>query len=82
MVTLETGVKVPVKKRAPNVNVKYPFAEMSVGQSFFEACTRTQEKGVRAKLRQAATVFTKKMHFAVGFTTRIVDGGVRVWRMS
>jgi len=71
MFEIEKFVPIPagyVKKK------KYPFAEMEIGDSIFFA-----EPAVK-KARSYAHAFGAS--HGMKFTTRLVDGGVRIWRIS
>jgi hypothetical protein len=69
-ITIEHGIKPrPYGYQDP----KYPFREMAVGDSFFYHNPR--------QIRVAAAMFAKR-HPGYKFTTRKVDGGIRVWRIS
>jgi hypothetical protein len=66
-IQIEKGVPMPARN-------KYPFAEMAVGDSFFVAGRSATE--ICGNISNAR----KKLGFK--FTTRTVEGGVRVWRAA
>ena len=72
---IEKGIALPERTFGTNLKPRetsYPFAQMAVGDSFFVRGAKQSSLGA------AANSWGKKhgMHFA----TRIVEGGVRVWR--
>jgi len=78
---IENGISIPdvLKNGNYDKNRKYPVMDLAVGQSFFipeEQMPSTGSDGVRIACRGQA-----RRH---GFktTTRKVDGGIRVWRVS
>lgn len=68
---IERGIPVPSARGAL---IKYPWAEMEVGDSLFFPAGN--HPSVSAISGQWATRHGRK------FTTRKVDGGVRVWRIA
>lgn len=76
---LETGIDLPSVARAPR-RLKYPFGDMHPGDSFFVAC----EPETSAKLRQSIYVSsrTAASRYGAKYTTRVVEGGVRCWRVD
>lgn len=53
---------------------KYPWRTMEIGDSFFS------EETNRNRIGSAASKAAKKTGFR--FTVRVVDGGIRVWRVA
>jgi len=88
---VEDGVEIPPITRTRD-SVVYPFADMSVGQSFmisvdelvpmFSEEYETEIAKIEAKMRTASLRFTKAQCGAVKFTIRQVPGGVRCWRVA
>ena len=77
--TYEIEEKVPMPK--PRLGgAKYPWGEMKVGDSFFVAVENEQPSTVQGTVAGSARAYGKK--HGNKFTTRIIDGGVRVWRIS
>ncbi len=60
-----------------NNHSKYPFREMTVGQSFFVPT----EAASYSTVAQAACSAGSLKGDGTRFTIRKVDGGVRVWRL-
>ncbi len=67
---IEKDVQIPSRTHV----YKYPFLKMVVGDSFFV------KDGDRKTVGGSAVYWGRKSGFK--FTTRTVDGGVRVWRYS
>ena len=61
----------------PSPRMKYPFDGMKVGDSFLIHCTEDEKKKRAASVRNAAG---RKPEWV--FTVRVVDEGVRVWRIE
>jgi hypothetical protein len=77
-VSIDKGVPIPGAHRAGGRQPKYPWREMEVGDSFF--VPKPEGKDLRqlmARLASQACYYKPLI-----FTTRGVDGGVRVWRTS
>lgn len=79
MVEIEKGVPVPVEEKPfagfARSKSKYPFAEMEVGDSvFYEG----ESNGGKV---HASMVKSGQRHGRV-FTSRKVDGGLRIWRIA
>lgn len=74
MIKIDSGIPVPASNagRKP----KYPFEEMDVGQSFFEA----GDSGELQKNAISSVSYFRRKHPDMRFTVRRVDGGIRVWR--
>lgn len=74
-VGVESGIPVPPKPRpGGGASRKYPFPSMEVGDSFF------MPKGKPRVIATAACMFARPRGWK--FTCRVVDGGVRVWRVK
>ena len=69
-IKIDSGVPLPEKANA----TKYPFREMAVGDSFFVPGKKSGDFSGQVAQAKKATGFN--------FTTRTLDGGVRVWRVS
>ena len=67
MYKIDKGVPLPGKC------TKYPWEQMGIGDSFFV------KNGNQARVGASAT---NAARFGKKFTTRKVDGGVRVWRVA
>ena len=66
-IKIETGVPMPARQ------MKYPFADLKVGNSFF-----VKAKDSKSARTQAHTYKVKNPGW--NFATRGVPGGVRIWR--
>lgn len=73
---IENGIPLPPKRR---LTAQYPFAKLAVGDSFLLACTTVERTRLAIRLRTAAEFYRKRTP-GWNFTSRQVDGGVRLWR--
>ena len=73
MIQIEKDV--PLTNASHMKGSKYPFAMMSVGDSF-----KVEVKP--ASMRSLATAYSKKEQGTVKFAVRAVEGGTRVWRVA
>ena len=83
--TIDPNIPIPPKGlRHGRGNPRYPFAELEVGESFFvqvpAGATVGEIQHIRNILSNAACWHARKL--GRQFTTRRVDGGVRVWRFE
>ena len=80
MIKIETGIPIPPKKMGKN-QALYPYADLEIGQSFLAA--PIPGKSIRQTamyLGGLSAYFTKKT--GRRFTSRVVEGGIRVWRFA
>lgn len=71
---VEKGI--PVPSREP----KYPMLDMTVGDSFLVECQKAEKERVQKRLVSRAIYFGRR--HKVRYTCRIVDEGVRCWRVK
>lgn len=77
-IRIEKGIPVPVKCKT-----KYPLLEMEIGDSFFiEAAQTKQAYSEQAFVCADARRLRDRVNPALRYTTRRVNGGVRVWRIA
>lgn len=81
---IDKGVPIP-RIKGPRGGSKYPFATMEIGDSFMVRFTDEEVKGssthsIRARLIAAAWRISVHQKLGHKFVTRVVEGGVRVWR--
>ena len=57
----------------------YPFLEMKIGDSFFVPCSDEKKTRTQNKYSRAAC---NKGHGDGKFSSRQVEGGVRVWKIE
>jgi hypothetical protein len=69
--------KVPYVKISKPRATKYPFPDMKVGDSFFVPADDTK---AIPRVRSAASLWAQRYNRKLA--TRVVDGGVRVWRVK
>lgn len=75
MIAVEKGIPLPGRKHH-----KYPFDEMDVGDSFFIPA-KSADDAARAQVSALGAMRARRL-LDKDFTTRRVDGGVRVWRIA
>ncbi|MET3414792.1 hypothetical protein [Methylobacterium sp. 1030] len=71
---IETGIPIPPRAYNYGDKKKYPLGELEINQSFFVP-------GLSENIRSAVANYAKN-HPGKTFTSRFMDGGVRVWRTS
>ena len=74
MIKINKGVKMPPRGYGIGAPPKYPWLKMKIGDSFLVVGKLQKSMGTQATM-------TGKRHNRK-FTTRKVDGGVRVWRVE
>ena len=84
-ITVEKNIPIPEsrfgKGRQPG-ETKYPFAELQVGDSFMVPTKKqTDINKMQSSICGHAFQYKRKNR-DTNFTTRIVDGGIRVWRIA
>jgi hypothetical protein len=73
MYAIEKGIPVT---RAFRVPYRYPFNDMEISDSFFVPDGADRIRSTRARCSQV------KQQTGKEFIARVVDGGVRVWRVK
>lgn len=58
---------------------EYPFRDMEVGDSFF--CAGSHSRTVQFKAYRAAQEYARR-HRTMKFSGRLVEGGIRIWRVA
>jgi hypothetical protein len=71
-ITIDKGIPMPPRRHGGR-HIRYPFAEMEVGDSFFHA-------GSASSVEAAASSYAR--HSGKRFSARYVAGGVRIWRIA
>lgn len=79
MVRIEKGVPIP-NKCANSGNKKYPYESMQVGDSFMIALKKDDYSYTQNQARASAKSASERTGHK--YTTRRVEGGVRVWRVE
>lgn len=80
-IKIETGIPVSTKS-SRHGPARYPIqalAEAGPGASFMVSCPQDQVRSVMCHLAGLASGY-KRRHPGTDFTTRTVEGGVRIWR--
>jgi len=72
-IAVESGIP------APSGRSGYPFSSMEIGDSFFVAADANANKKMATTIGAAARNYSKK--HATKFTVRLVEKGVRCWRV-
>jgi hypothetical protein len=78
MIKIESGIPLPSEARGRKI--KYPFATLQVGQSFLAACAPEDSRKLIMSVSSLCGKHTKKT--GRRYTCRVVEGGVRVWRVE
>lgn len=74
MFKIEKNIQIPPLRGASK---KYPLSEMEIGDSFLVPCDKEDADAVRNRVTQNFYSIRPKR-----FTGRVVEGGVRVWRID
>lgn len=75
---IESGIPLP-DQWGRGRPCKYPFPDMEVGDSFF--CEWSHSKTVQFNVYTAAQEYARR-HRPMKFSGRIVEGGIRIWRVA
>jgi hypothetical protein len=78
MIEIESGIPLPSEPRGRKI--KYPIAALQVGQSFLVACAPEDSRKQIKSVGSLCGLHTKKTGHR--FTSRTVEGGIRVWRLA
>jgi hypothetical protein len=76
-IKIEKNVPIPKSTAGRRKQARYPFAEMSVGDSFLVRCK--EERDVQ-RIRGVVQAYSVRTGWK--FKTRSVEGGIRVWLVS
>lgn len=81
--TVESGVEIPKEPRNNPKPLRYPFAQMDVGDSFLVECPDERKSAVRSNVATSAWKHSLLHYYGNRkYITRKVEGGVRVWRIE
>lgn len=72
--TVEKNIPIPAIHRSGGRTAKYPYAQMTAGDSFFVPEAECPPKTVQ----QSAAAYGRR--HKIVFESRRMDGGIRVWR--
>lgn len=76
---IEKGVPIPPKRHALSGGSKYPWRQLEIGDSFLAPLPEHGDaRKHHASMTRSACQWAKAVNRE--FTTRRVEGGVRVWR--
>ena len=79
MIEIESGIPIPAKGSCKTV---YPFQDMAVGDSFFVFTKNGKTPAQTRSGISGAISYHTKAHPGRRFVSRIVEGGVRIWRTA
>ncbi len=84
MFKIEKGIEIPPRTPYSGANhcntAKYPWKELEIGDSFFvPQSDEVSRYALYNRLRSSACQAAKRL--GTHHTVRLVDGGVRVWRV-
>ena len=85
---IERGVPLMEHSRRKRAQLKFPLAELAVGDSFFIPIENEHNFGEREKVRSKVFAEHRILRFArpefedTKIATRVVEGGLRVWRLQ
>lgn len=78
-IKIEKGIPIPIRKRGVGGGMHVLVVrEMMVGDSVFLKCVDTKQQRSRSTY---AAIWAKRLA-PKRFTARMVDGGVRIWRIE
>jgi hypothetical protein len=80
MIKIDKKVAIPHVMSGSKTPRVYPFPDMKIGDSFLIKGEDT--KRIQHNIASSYFVFTKSKQLTWRFTTRIVEGGVRCWRIG
>lgn len=78
MLQVDKGVLLPASRQSSNRAPKYPWKQMSIGDSFFVPVEDMGRKEIIRKTVLSCAFRQKPMKFA----TRMQANGIRVWRIE
>jgi hypothetical protein len=80
---IEQNIPVPtIPRGAPPSPIKYPWAEMKIGDSFFVPLVDKTIITIRGAINIDLKKFSNQTGNKIKITTRAIDNGVRVWRLK
>lgn len=86
MFKIEKNVTLPHRPNAGFVVVpqKYPFGEMKIGDSFLIECENTKREldNVRSSLFHHKKKFNTLNNCKIKITSRVLNNGIRVWKIK
>jgi len=80
MFKVEKGIEVP--RSASHTGTRYPWMEMGEGDSFLVEATEEVKHKASARVQVAGYAWLKRnpdTHGHLRVSTRMVEGGIRVW---
>ena len=77
---VEAGIPIPAGHGLSSEGPLYPWAEMRIGDSFFVPVSKGEDCERRRRAVLSSGYGWGNRNKGERFVTRLVDGGVRVWR--
>jgi hypothetical protein len=82
-IKIEKGIPLQPRSTGKSNPNSYPFGDMFVGDSFFVSGEGSKNLNIlQTQIMQAVRLFKAGKGDKIGFSSRIVDNGVRVWRVK
>ena len=78
---IESGIEIPNSRGNTKGGQRYPFERMEVGDSFLIKPNGTPKRQLQVRVCAAWTRHASRKN-GKRFTSRSVEGGVRVWRIA
>jgi hypothetical protein len=79
MIEIENDIPIPPK--AGGRKALYPLVDMEIGQSFFVPC-KPGKTAAQTRNNMVGSIYSYTKKTGARFATRVVDGGIRVWRFE
>lgn len=80
-IEVEKGVPIPNGRYRPD-KPQYPILDMEEGDSFFIECKRSEMAKLRGRINSCINIHRSKIRGAAKFTIKVVEGGLRTWRVQ
>ena len=80
MFQIERDIPIPPRAVRKSSSL-YPFEDMQVGDSFLVPLNGAKVELVRGRIQNQLTRF-RKADSAKKFSMRVIEGGIRVWRIE
>lgn len=74
MLTIDKNIPIPTE-RTHSTAKKYPFGDMEVGDSFLVP-------GKKKVSQMGSTIPNARARYGFEFTSKLEEGGLRIWRIS
>jgi hypothetical protein len=81
MIEIESGIPIPPRDSKRKGKTIYPLVDMEIGQSFFVPC-KPGKTAAQTRNNMVGSIHQCTKKTGARFVTRVVEGGVRVWRFK